>query len=132
MTASHVALGVLAAVGFFAPGPALAADDRPCAPPVPHPEYEKVQYCPLSRGNVPVYANHDQGSGIIGHLRKGGSANWFFGYQCRGGTIRLGNLANDWWAATKADNGRLGWVPEIYFAGGDDFEPDAGLRQSCG
>ncbi|GAA4131407.1 hypothetical protein [Actinomadura keratinilytica] len=132
VTASPVALGVLVAASLVAPGPALAVDDKPCAPPVPHPVYEKVQYCPLSRGNVPVYANHKKESGIIGYLRKGGSANWFFGYQCRDGIIRRGGLANDWWAATKADNGKLGWVPEIYFAGGDNFEPDAGLlRTAC-
>ncbi|WP_285496887.1 hypothetical protein [Actinomadura sp. NBRC 104425] len=129
---SPVTLGVLVAASLVAPGPALAVDDKPCAPPVPHPEYGKVQYCPLSRGNVPVYAGRKQESGIIGYLRKGGSANWFLGYQCRDGTIRLGRLANDWWAAAKADNGRLGWVPEIYFAGGGNFEPDAGLlRTAC-
>lgn len=88
-----------------------------------------MQYCPLNRGNVPVYANHKSGSWVIGHLSQGGSANWFFGNQCQDETMRLGALANNWWASTKADNGELGWVPEIYFAGGDNFEPDSGLRR---
>lgn len=34
---------------------------------------------------------------------------------------------NNWWAYTMADNGRWGWVPEVYFKGGGNNQPDAGL-----
>jgi hypothetical protein len=37
---------------------------------------------------------------------------------------------NLWWAYTRDDAGNWGWVPEVFFKGGDDDEPDYGLR-SC-
>ena len=34
---------------------------------------------------------------------------------------------NVWWASTRADDGAWGWVSEVYFKGGDENDPDAGL-----
>ncbi len=38
-----------------------------------------------------------------------------------------GGYYYDWWAYTKADNGRWGWVPEMFFVGGDNMDPDRKL-----
>jgi hypothetical protein len=35
---------------------------------------------------------------------------------------------NDWWAYTRAENGVVGWVPEVFFKGGNNNEKDWGLR----
>ncbi len=35
---------------------------------------------------------------------------------------------NDWWAYTLSDDDAWGWVPEVYFAGGDNDSPAGGLR----
>jgi hypothetical protein len=35
---------------------------------------------------------------------------------------------NYWWALTRTKDGVWGWVPEVFFRGGDPFEPDYGLR----
>ena len=109
-------------------GPAAAVDNQPCARPQVYEAGHWVQYCPLWRGNVPVYANPDQGNNapVVGYLYQGGSANWFVGDRYRS-NYRLGNLYNHWWAFTQADNGRWGWVPEVYFSGGNNDEADAGL-----
>jgi hypothetical protein len=37
---------------------------------------------------------------------------------------------NLWWSYTRDDSGNWGWVPEVFFKGGDDDEPDYGIR-SC-
>jgi Prokaryotic phospholipase A2 len=34
---------------------------------------------------------------------------------------------NDWWAYAKTDDGHWWWVPEVYFHGGSNDQPDAGL-----
>ena len=38
-----------------------------------------------------------------------------------------GGYYNDWWAYTKADNGQWGWVPEVFFSGGGNLDPDRKL-----
>ncbi|MGH2802211.1 MAG: carboxypeptidase-like regulatory domain-containing protein [Thermoleophilaceae bacterium] len=35
---------------------------------------------------------------------------------------------NHWWALTLSDDDVWGWVPEVFFKGGADDEPDSGLR----
>ncbi len=37
---------------------------------------------------------------------------------------------NYFWAYTRSDDGVEGWVPEVFFRGGNDDEPDSGMR-SC-
>ncbi|MHC3475653.1 hypothetical protein ACYF6T_44320 [Streptomyces sp. 7R007] len=85
-----------------------------------------VMYCNLTRGHVPVYASRSPRAAVVGRLEQGGAANWFV-TEMRGETFRDGSAENYWWASTLADNGRWGWVPEVYFAGGDNNEDDAGL-----
>jgi hypothetical protein len=34
---------------------------------------------------------------------------------------------NNWWAYAKTDDGHWGWAPEVYFRGGGNDHPDAGL-----
>lgn len=36
---------------------------------------------------------------------------------------------NNWWAYTMADNGKMGWVPEVYFKGGGNNQADANLAK---
>jgi hypothetical protein len=67
----------------------------------------------------------------VGVLRLGGSTNWFVGQSYRS-TFVAGNLQNGWWAFTLSDKDvagqtHWGWVPETYFQGGKNNEPDAGL-----
>jgi hypothetical protein len=71
------------------------------------------------------------GAAVVGYLEQGGAANWFV-TEMRGGTFRAGAAENYWWGSTMADNGRWGWVPEVYFAGGENNEDDAGLLMPGG
>lgn len=104
---------------------ANAADNYPCGNLTRNRAGETVQYCPLWKGNVPVL---DSNFRVVGYLYQGGSANWFY-CQAKGGTYAYGNLRNNWWAYTKADNLKLGWVNEVFFKGGGNYEPDARLRR---
>jgi hypothetical protein len=125
-------LTVLAASWVGAP-PASAYDNAPCvyrgewryAPYFPGRKV-RVYRCPLWRGNVPVYRQSWDTSGVVGHLNHGGYANWFY-FHIRSTSTWLGAYANDHWAYTIADNGQPGWVPEVYFSGGNNWEGDAGL-----
>jgi hypothetical protein len=87
-----------------------------------------VQYCPLWRGNVPVHENPWPGSRVVGYLTYGGRANWF-AYQCPEPEhpYHLDGYWNSWYGYTMADNGRWGFVSEVYFSGGNDNEPDRKL-----
>ncbi|MFB9368562.1 hypothetical protein [Kitasatospora albolonga] len=134
LTAAVTGLAALAAVLVSAPG-AAAYDGSPCHSPTQrnltnpyngHTSTETVTYCPLWRGNVPVYATRDLNSGVVGYLVYGGSSNWFV-FEKQGATVNLGGAVNNWWASTLADNGKWGWVPEVYFSGGDNYEDDRGL-----
>jgi hypothetical protein len=40
--------------------------------------------------------------------------------------------SNVWWAKTRGRDGRMGWVPEVYFKGGVNNEPDLELRRCQG
>ena len=80
---------------------------------------QREYQCNLWRGNVPVYTSAWTGSSVLGYLYTGGRANWFVA-QCVGVTAHLGPYVNYWWARTMADNGRWGFVPLTYFAGGRD------------
>ncbi|MFE4848551.1 hypothetical protein, partial [Streptomyces sp. NPDC056689] len=85
-----------------------------------------VMYCNLTRGHVSVHASRSSGSPVVGHLEQGGAANWFV-TEMKGETYRDGAAENQWRASTRADNGRWGWTPEVSFAGGGNYEDDAGL-----
>jgi hypothetical protein len=118
-----LALAALSALAV----PAFATDAYPCGAPVEH-NGRTVQYCPLWRGNVPVYDSPSLGNGAhqVDTLYEGGSANWFI-CDVPASAYHYGNYVNDWWAYTLGDDGRWGWVPEVFFQGGDNNEADAGL-----
>ncbi|MEU8965128.1 MULTISPECIES: hypothetical protein [unclassified Streptomyces] len=90
-----------------------------------------VMYCNLTHGHVPVYAARSPRAAVVGYLEQGGAANWFV-TEMKGETFRAGSAENYWWGSTKADNGRWGWVPEVFFAGGGNNEDDAGLLMPGG
>jgi hypothetical protein len=106
---------------------AQADDEHACGETFKHEYYDTyVQRCPLWRGDVPVFS---KGGLVVGFLEQGGNANWF---KCQELQVfnphSVDGYVNYWWAETVADNGRWGWVSLVYFAGGDDWEPDATLR----
>jgi hypothetical protein len=90
-----------------------------------------VQMCPdwHDSGRIEVYADTSVDSGVVGEIAVAGD-HW---YECgrQGDALYLsgGDVGNDWWARTMADTGRWGYVSQLYFKGGGDFEPDAGLRR---
>ncbi|WP_458247815.1 hypothetical protein [Streptomyces sp. MAI_2237] len=144
----HIKRGLLTAAAALAALAALTApaahatDDVPCptAPssgtsPTRSPAGVRpgttVPHCNLTRGHVPVFASRSPGAPVVGHLERGGAANWFV-TEMKGQTFRDGTAENYRWGSTMADNGRWGWVPEVYFAGGDNNEDDAGLLMPGG
>ena len=136
-----VACGLLS--GALA-GSAWAHDAYPCGAPVSH-GYNgatlRVQYCPLTQGHVPVYASPTSHSRVVGWLRQGGSVNWFMDQSCTAYwynpvlgvedyPLRLGSYVNGWWARTLSDApSRWGYVNEVYFRGGGNWEADGRLRR---
>jgi hypothetical protein len=143
----HIKRGLLTAAAALVALAALTApaahatDDVPCRSPVKRDLADPlsgrvwpgttVMYCNLTRGHVPVFASRSPGAPVVGHLEQGGAANWFV-TETRGQTFRDGAAENHWWGSTMADNGRWGWVPEVYFAGGEKNEGDAGLLMPGG
>jgi hypothetical protein len=135
--------GAMLAIPLFIASatPASAYDNYPCSSPAHHvtATLELVQDCLLWRGNVPVYASPYRigwPNWVVGYLYSA-SGNWFICQfdEARGadGTIvhtatyHYGSYYNNWWAWTIADNGRYGYVPEVFFKGGNNNEPDRGL-----
>jgi hypothetical protein len=124
-------VGALAVAAVVAPAGASAStsDTIPCGAEFAH-AGTIVQYCPDWSPNnyIPVYAGHSIGSGQIGTIYAPGN-DW---YECQhkypNDIYALGPYQNDWWAKTMADNGRWGWISEVYFRGGNNYEPDAGLN----
>ena len=115
----------------FAFVPAAAADSAPCGPAWYHQGIgQYVQTCPdwSPNNSIPVHVQPDPNSRIVGYIYAPGD-DW---YICEVSAARQDAYGyhNVWWATTKADNGNWGWVSEVYFAGGGNDEPDAGLR-SC-
>ncbi|MDQ3850588.1 MAG: cutinase family protein [Actinomycetota bacterium] len=120
---------------------AWATDRYPCRPPERVTwATQPVQVCPLSsplppRGWVPVYRTpvaHGRGAPLptpAGWLH--GTSNQRFVCDRPFRTAVYYHPAgwrNVWWAFTKSDDGVWGWVPEVFFHGGGDDEPDATLR----
>ena len=135
----HMAMAMLLAV-VAAPGvaqSAAATDEHACDPAFEHDTYGSVQYCPIwmpTRGYVPVHALGSGRPVEVGRLTAAGKANWFI---CQMNYVAIDYTApgtgyrNTWWALTISDDGHKAWVSEVYFRGGDNYEPDRGLRQ-CG
>jgi hypothetical protein len=116
--------------------PAAAEDSHPC---VVLNTSKPGPYCPLSPlapVPVPVYAAPFKDSPIIGYLDRGGDANWFL-YQTKGGRFDYRGFTNYFWAYTLPDRWtrtpplrQMGFVPEVYFRGGHNDEPDGTDRNS--
>ena len=120
--------------------PAAAFDNYPCSSPAYHVSATPylVQNCLLWRGNVPLYASpftFGPPNWVVGYLYSA-SGNWFIcqmdqqiadGRLYQTATYHYGPYYNKWWAYTIGDNGSYGWVPEVFFKGGDNNEPDRGL-----
>ncbi|BEL06295.1 hypothetical protein Q0Z83_044860 [Actinoplanes sichuanensis] len=87
------------------------------------------QYCTLATGDVPVMTHPDPTSAPVGSLAKGGST-WFLGQQ-PGEPHTFDATHNFWWAFTRADNGRWGWVSVIHFSDGLLDQPANGLQYGC-
>jgi len=136
-----MAAGALAALAVLTAPAARATDNVPChgttkrdlTDPLSGRVWRgtDVMFCNLTQGHVPVYATRSPGAPVVGELEQGGDANWFV-TEMKGETFRKGSAENFWWGSTMADNGRWGWVPEVYFAGGDNNEDDAGLLMPGG
>lgn len=106
-------------------GPARAAGATSCGKPWTN-QVGTVYTCDLwPPSSIPVFAQPNGGS-RVGMLNKGGWANWFTS-QTEGATYTAHGYQNNWWARTLADNGQWGYVSEVYFAQGANFERDASL-----
>jgi hypothetical protein len=122
------------------PPPTATTDKYRCGPQTTETDSgtgHRAQPCPLASGDVPVFDSPDLGNAAhqVGVLHAGGSANWFVGQSYRSSFV-MGKLQNGWWAFTLSDKdssgkSHWGWVPETYFQGGANNEPDAGLFE-CG
>jgi hypothetical protein len=134
--AAVVATGAMAA----APQPAPASDASPCGSAVSRSwSREPVQPCPLvapEPGNrIPVYARPvERRPGAPLPAPDGwlnGTSGQYFVCQAPGPAVHHpAGWRNVWWAYTASDTGvAWGWVPQVYFKGGADDEPDAGLRR---
>jgi len=122
---------VLAGIILCLPGRASAADDRPCGAEFWHSgEGVYVRYCPdwSPNGRIPVMKNYTGGvNSPVGQMDHSGShTNWYH-CQAYGDRTTVNGYYNNWWALTMADNGRWGWVNEVYFQGGGNNEPDGNL-----
>ena len=110
-------------------------DATPCLPRYYHSGVKRyVQTCPdwgpangpWGDRQIPVYANNMTTK--VGTIYAPGN-DW---YVCQKEVTTLdpfpyGGYYNDWWAYTKADNGKWGWAPEVFFVGGDNMDPDRKL-----
>jgi 5-hydroxyisourate hydrolase-like protein (transthyretin family) len=123
--------------------PAAAVDDSPCGAQVSVSGYpEPVQVCPLTPPlvtgeGVPLYRTpvpNPAGAtppGPAGALY--GTTPKYFVCQQQFPSATFhhpGGWFNNWWGYTRTASGLWGWVPEVFFQGGDNGEPDFGLR-SC-
>lgn len=104
---------------------------------------ERVQPCPLvsplpPRGWIPVYARPvARPAGALAPS----AAGWLHGvadqrFVCQrkfaDEYVHPQGDRNNWWAYTRSDDGVWGWVPQVFFKGGNDDEPDAGLAPCAG
>jgi hypothetical protein len=122
-----IAAAIVLSTMLVATTPAQAFDAFPCRDPYRHRNGSLVQVCPLWKGHVPVYQVARGDSPIVGYLEVGGYANWFF-HQTPAADYWYGNYHNKWWARTITDGTpNAGFVPEVFFQGGGNDEPDANL-----
>jgi hypothetical protein len=134
-------LGVAASAVALHAAPAAATDSYPCGKQVQVPwSIEPVQPCPLTSPLVPnnwVPVYRVPVSNPQGHAPPApqGWLKTMTGRYFQCDRLFTGAMyyhpsgwRNNWWATTRDDAGHWGWVPEAFFKGGDDDEPDYGLR----
>lgn len=127
LLAAALLVGVLLSTLSLA-GRAEAYDRWPCDPPRWQSYYGiYVQNCTIWKSWAPVRQSADASSPIVGYLQWAGSTNWFT-YQCYWGVQWEGQWVTNKWAYTLADNGRWGYVSQVYFMGGDNWEWDGRLK----
>ncbi len=122
---------------------ATAADSQPCGAAVFKSwSSDKVQPCPLTaplppNNWVPVYR---QPVAVAPGQTPPAPDGWLHGttdqyFVCDAqfpdaSYTHPSGWRNTWWAYTQADGSDMwGWVPEVFFAGGANDEPDGGLRR---
>lgn len=135
------AMAMYCVVAVAGASPASATDGNPCGAAWNHPRHGQVQTCPdwSNRADnlIPVYSGYSGQPIVVGWINAAGD-DW---YRCQVGPVQDPSvltasmhyngheIQNNWWALTLADDGRTwGYVPEIFFRGGNNFERDAGLR----
>ena len=117
---------------LFVAGSALAEDDAPCGAPFWNNFAQNyVRYCPdwSPSGTIPVRAHFvaPGSNSSVGQMsRTGARTNWYI-CQFGGATVCVNGFCNNKWALTYADNGNRGWVNQVYFQGGNDYEADKNL-----
>lgn len=112
-----------------APGTA-AADEHPCGARFTHSRLNiSVQNCPdWAPAQIPVFAGVSTDTANVGSIDPAGN-DW---YRCQAQGESYSHpfgYENNWWARTMADNGRWGWVNQVFFRGGANNEPDANLAR---
>jgi hypothetical protein len=134
---------VAAAAALTLAGPAAAEDTYPCGQEIRvvwSGQQVNVQPCqltsPLANDGIPVYTGPVESS--VGATPPAPTAGWLHGttgkqFVCESLFPEAlyhhpAGWYNSWWAYTRAENGAWGWVPEVFFKGGDNDEPDSGLR----
>ena len=91
----------------------------------------RLQPCRLvSEDFVPVYASPDGGTYAdqVGSISKG--TGYFVGQEDRS-TYDVGGAKTRYWAYTRADNSKWGWVPVLFLSDPPDKGPYPGLAE-CG
>nr|WP_055505727.1 hypothetical protein [Nonomuraea pusilla] len=90
-----------------------------------------MQLCPdwAPAGRIPVHSGtRPAGAKVVGWIDPAGDG-W---YECgmRGDPYRgIPGAVSRWWAAAMADNGRWGYVSQLYLQGGREGDPEQSLRR---
>ena len=127
-----------------APPTIATSDGSPCEAPTRVPwSSEPVQRCPLvaglpPNGWIPVHQRPvARAAGAAAPPAAGwlhGTANQYFICQREfpgAEYVHPQGPRNRWWAFTLSDDNTRGWVPQVFFKGGKNDEPDKGLV-ACG
>jgi hypothetical protein len=139
----HISVAVAAAcvIAGSCAASAQARDDAPCTNAVAN---VPTQLCPLAElldgTRVPVHTQpvrHNKGTPrplarSTAHAQDTTMGKALsFECQAKGALYWHPNnrTFNIWWARTIGEDGRPGWVPEVFFKGGANNEPDLRLRR---